>query len=97
MIATGLSRNAKCCSLTWLLYCWPKALYCCCCCCQGVLRTNVEQGAASSVRACVDPALVDVGGSFLYEDAQPKEPSLPLNFDVEGFNARCRHLCGLDS
>ena len=95
VIATGLSRNAKCCSFTRLLYCFPKALYCCCCCCQGWLRTSVDQGAASSVRACVDPALVEVSGCYLGEDCQPKEPRLPANFDFEKFKKRCKGLCSV--
>ena len=93
VIATGLSRNAKCCSFTWFLYCWPKTLYCCCCCCTGVLRTDVDQGAASSVRACTDSELNEFSGSYIHEDCQLKEPQLPMNWDGEGFEARCRVLC----
>jgi len=97
VIATKLSRNAKCCTFTRLLYCWPKSLYCCCfCCCPGCLRTNVEQGAASSVRACIDPALVDYSGSYLGEDTQVKEPRLPPSFDFDGLEVRLYELCGLE-
>jgi len=94
VIKTGLARNSKCCSFTRLLYCFPKSLYCCCCCCQGVLRTSVQQGAATSVRACIDPSLEASNGCYLHENTHPKEPRLPENFDSERFQERCEELCG---
>ena len=75
VIATGLGRNAKCCTITWALYCCsPVAL------CLGIHKT-VEAGAAPTVRACVDPALgtFRLAGTFFREDCQPRQPRLPAD------------------
>ena len=74
VIATGLGRNAKCCSITWCLYCAsPIAL------CLGIHK-SIAAGAAPSVRCAVDPALgPSAAGTFFSDNCQPKAPRLPSN------------------
>ena len=96
VIATGLNRNARCCTFTWLLYCWPRQLYCCCCCCPGWLRKTAPQGAAPSVRACLDPALVAASGAYLHETCQPARPRLPPGLDADALMRRCSELCSIN-
>ena len=93
VISTGLNRNAACCTFTRLLYCLPHQLYCCCCCCQGTIRKTKPQGAAPSVRACIDPALAPASGSYLHETCHPKAPRLLSSLDPGLLMERCATLC----
>jgi NAD(P)-dependent dehydrogenase (short-subunit alcohol dehydrogenase family) len=77
VIATGLGRNAACCSITWWLYCCP-----CICRCAGAYK-NAEEGAAPQVRCAVDPMFNDLmhNGSYIHDNHERNTPHVPRQED----------------
>jgi hypothetical protein len=96
VIATGLGKDAACCSFTKLLYACP-----CLPCTPSFI--SIEQGAATGVRCCVDPDLSeDSGGYFSGCRARPpmaraaQDKQLQLELRVQSL-AWCEHIVTLAS